>query len=107
MSNNPKFEIRYIDLPEISETFADSIGPISINGEATRIELQITRLDEPKPDKQPSARKHPACRLVMPTSVCLELYNQLHGMITHLEKQGVFKRNPPADNQPPAGSKPN
>ena len=40
--------IRYIDRPECTETFADSINHVYFDGQSLRIEFGVTRLDDVK-----------------------------------------------------------
>ena len=71
--NLPPELVRYVDVESVSETFVDSVGLNSCDGHIARIELCVTRLDQfdPKsPPSKPSAKKYPACRLVMPMDVC-------------------------------------
>ena len=43
-------KLRYQDRPDLFETFADSVGPWSFDGNTLRIEFMVTRLDPPKKD---------------------------------------------------------
>jgi hypothetical protein len=94
MTNKLKFETQYIDIASISETFADSLGPIFMDGETMRIELCVTRLDEPKPPKSLSGKKYPVCRLALTLSAATDLYNQLTNIVAAL------KRNPATQQKP-------
>ena len=42
--------IRYVDRPDVGETFADSITGLVFDGQTPRIEFSVTRVDEVKPD---------------------------------------------------------
>ena len=42
--------IRYIDRPECTETFANSINHVYFDGQSLRIEFGVTRLDDVKPN---------------------------------------------------------
>ncbi|MGO9379944.1 MAG: hypothetical protein ACLPN1_03850 [Dissulfurispiraceae bacterium] len=90
--NIPAENISYVDLPELSETFADSIQLILFDGQSARIEFCVTRMDEPKPPKPPTARKYPVCRLVLTPEAALQLFNQLQTIVTGMQKQGLIKR---------------
>ncbi len=87
----PASQVNYIDRPEISEIFVDSLGTILFDGQTARIELCVTRVDELKPPKQPTVRKYPACRLVLTPNAFLELSNNIQNIINSLIKQGVLK----------------
>jgi hypothetical protein len=54
-SRKPKF--RYEDLPEIMETFADSIGQLYFDGQTLRIEFLVSRLDEQSKRDDPTGRR--------------------------------------------------
>jgi len=90
----PQEYIRYVDLPEVSETFVDHLQTILFDGTTLRLELCVTRMEEPRPPNPMTATRYPTCRLVMPAPAMLELYNQLTGLIRGLEEQGVLTKNP-------------
>ena len=66
-------QIHFVDRPEVSETFADSIKVISFDGQTMRIEFCVTRMDEPKPPVPPTGRQYPVCRLVLAPNAGLQL----------------------------------
>jgi len=94
MSKKNQHKIRFVDIPELSETFADSIRSINFDGQAMKIELCVTRLDEPDPSGAPSARQYPSCRLVLSPNAAIDLSNKLQKIMAALEKSGAVKRNP-------------
>lgn len=99
----PEKQLRYIDRPEIYETYADSLGLSTFDGHSLRVELCVTRLDPPSPPKQPTGRKYPTCRLVLSPEASVELFNQLQQMIGVMQQQGlVVKNEPPKGGTPPA-----
>jgi hypothetical protein len=53
--------VRYVDRPDCAETFADSIGHLSFDGQALRIEFAVTRMDDVKPSAPMTGRRYPAC----------------------------------------------
>ncbi len=91
----PEKQIRYIDLTDVSETFADSLGLTIFDGQSTRIELCITRFDAPNPPNAPTARKYPACRLVLTPEVTIDLFNQLQNMVKVMQQQGLVTKGEP------------
>lgn len=93
MQIDPK-NLRYVDIPEVSETFIDSFHFASFDGTTFRIEFCTTRMDEPKPPAQPTARQYPICRLVMPPQTMLNLFNQLQIFVNALVQQDVLKQEP-------------
>lgn len=102
----PKIEISYLDLPDVSETFSDSIEKISFDGQSWRFEFCVTRMDEPRPPII-SGKKYPACRLVLTPNAGIDLANKLKGMIEAMEKQGLIKQVQNPNLIIPPGTKPN
>jgi hypothetical protein len=84
----------YVDLPDLAETFADSIGSAFFDGHLLRIEFCIGRLDPSKPQSPPTGRRYPACRLVLSTAAAVELMNTVQRMSAALVKAGVLKSTP-------------
>lgn len=92
----------HVDQPDISEVFADQIGPVAFNENLARIEFRVTRLDEIQPPKPPTGRTYTSARVVLSPNAVLQLYGNLHNLVTLLEKQGVVQRNPQTPPQPAA-----
>ena len=89
----PEDQVRYVDIPELSETFADSLGGLMFDGQSARIEFCITRMDIPKPEhgkqpQKPTAKKYPCCRMVLTPETFQDLYNQLNQIVTAMQQQG-------------------
>jgi hypothetical protein len=84
-------QIRYMDRPEISETFVDSLGVVTFDGN-TRLELCVTRLDPPKPPDPPHARQYPVCRVVMTPETTVALFNQLQNIMNLLQQAGLVTK---------------
>ena len=57
--------IRYVDRADMAETFADSVTGLVFDGQTLRIEFGVTRLDDVKANAPRTARRYPACRLVL------------------------------------------
>jgi hypothetical protein len=87
----PKF--RYQDMPELSETFADSIGSWSFDGSTLRLELLVTRLDPLKQGDAASGRAVPVCRLVLTTAAAVELIRASGQITAALMQAGVLRQN--------------
>ena len=90
--NIPEKNIRYVNLPELSETFADSTNLILFDGQSVRIEFCVTRMDEPKPPKQPTAKKYPVCRLILTPEAGLKLSDAMKNIINAMQNDGSLKR---------------
>ena len=88
--------IRYIDRPEMAETFADSVNNVYFDGQSLRLEFGITRLDDVKPNTPVTGRRYPAQRMVLTPIAAVELINRMQQVGAALTQAGVLKANPPA-----------
>ena len=88
----PEEQITHINRPEIPETFVDSLGLITLDGPITRLELCVTRMDEPKPPNPPTAKRYSVCRLVLTPDVIITLSNQLNNILSRLQQAGLVTR---------------
>jgi hypothetical protein len=86
--------IRYIDRPECTETFADSINHVYFDGQSLRIEFGITRLDDVKPNTPVTGRRYPAQRMVLTPGAAVELINRMQQVGSALAQAGVLKPAP-------------
>src|SRR3954462_11425024 len=86
--------IRYIDQPDCSETFADSINNVYFDGQSMRIEFGITRLDDMKQNAPISGRRYPAQRLVLTPPAAVDLINRMQQVGAALAQAGVVKQTP-------------
>ena len=92
---------RYVDRPDLGETFADSINALFFDGQMLRIEFGVNRFDEMKPNAPLTGRRLPACRLVLPATAAVELINRMQQIATALAQSGVVKQTPPNAPAPP------
>lgn len=93
----PPEQVREIDVPELHETFVDSLGLSTFDGITARITLCVQRLQEPKTAQPPMANKYPVCRLVLTPEAVVDLYNNLSQLMGILQKSGLINvegRNP-------------
>lgn len=98
----PNDRVQKIDRPELCETYVDSIGLCTFDGMAMRMELCITRLDEPKPPAAPKAKRYPCCRLVLSPEAAVDVFNSLQQMLGAMAASGIVKQE-----QAPPVNKPN
>lgn len=96
----PKFDLRYSDRPEISETFADSVERMYFDGNTLRLEFVVTRFDDPKPPARPTGRKCTSCRLVLSQEGALDLINKMTGLREQLIKAGLLTAGGDPKNSP-------
>lgn len=104
---NP-IKTKYVDRPELAETFADDLGKTVFKDNVLRMELLVTRLDEPHPPEPPTGHTYPAVRLALTANAALKVHQNLTNLLAALEAQGVMQRmtvTPPAS--PPAPAKTN
>jgi hypothetical protein len=87
--------VRYVDRPDCTETFADSVNNVYFDGQSLRIEFGITRLDEMKPNTPVSGRRFPAQRMVLTPGAAVELINRMQQVGQALTQAGVLKATPP------------
>jgi hypothetical protein len=87
--SNPSPKIEYVDVPAISETYADTVRGMMFDGQSVRLELCVTRMDEPKDNGQLTGKRQTACRVVLPLSAALDLSSKLGRMMNALAKQGA------------------
>ena len=70
--------IRYVDRPDMPETFADSIASTYFDGQTLRIEFTVTRVDEAAAVAPITAHRFPVCRMVVPAAAGVDLINRLN-----------------------------
>jgi hypothetical protein len=90
-----KATIHHVDLPDLTETFADSINALYFDGQTLRIEFGVTRLDNMKPNEPMTGRRYPACRLILPPVAAIELINRLQQIAAALTQAGILKQAQP------------
>jgi hypothetical protein len=87
-----KATVRYVDLPDCAETFADSINNVFFDGQTMRIEFGITRMDDIKKDQPLTGRRYPACRLVLAPAAAIDLINKMQQTAAALTQAGLVKQ---------------
>jgi len=87
----PTASVRYVDRPDLGETFADSVSGLIFDGQTLRIEFAVTRLDEVKSGTPITGRRYPACRVVLPPAAAIDLINRMQQIATALTQAGVVK----------------
>ena len=86
-------KIEYVDVPNIAETYADTVRGMVFDGQSVRLELCVTRMDEPqKGSTELTGKRQTACRVVLPLSAALDLSTKLGRMMTTLAKRGAERR---------------
>ncbi len=101
MQQQQPTQMSHIDLPELPETFADSIHTVVWDGQTLRIEFCVTRFPELAPASPAPAKRYPACRLVLTSHAATDLFNRLQQTMTALAQAGVVSLHKP---QPPGSA---
>jgi len=83
--------VRYVDRPECSEIFVDSIISSLFDGQTLRLEFGVTRLDEVKQNVPITGRRYPACRVVLTPAAARDLINRMQHIAAALTQAGVLK----------------
>ncbi len=92
--------IRYVDRPDLEETFADSISGLLFDGQTLRLEFGVTRLDEVKQNAPLTGRRYPACRVVLPPAAAIDLINRMQQIAAALTQAGVVRSAAPPSAEP-------
>ncbi len=87
----PTASLRYLDRPDLTETFADSVSGLIFDGQTLRIEFAVTRLDEVKSGAPITGRRYPACRVVLPPAAAIDLINRMQQIAAALTQAGLVK----------------
>jgi hypothetical protein len=95
-----QLQVEYVDLPMLSETFADHVSRIQFDGQTLRLDFCITRLDDHKPPAPAKGKRYPACRLVLSGNAAIDLMNKMQQITAGLIKAGVLK----PGTSPPTGT---
>jgi len=99
-------KIEYVDVPGISETYADTVRGMMFDGQSVRLELCVTRMNEPaKGSRELTGRRQTAARVVLPLSAALELSTKLGRMMTTLAKRGAENKAKQAQAKAPEAAK--
>jgi hypothetical protein len=81
---------RYVDLPDLPETFADSLHTMVWDGQTLRIEFCVTRFPEAAAGTE--AKRYPACRLVLSAALATDLFNRLSQTMSALSQAGIVSQ---------------
>lgn len=57
--NIPPEQLQEIDLPEVMETFSDSLGVSSLDSQSARLTFCVRRMQPPKQGKPPLFKQYP------------------------------------------------
>jgi hypothetical protein len=107
----PQTELQYVARPEVTETFADLLEKIVVDGQTStlRMEFCVVRMDDPKPNQtKQTGKKYTACRVILPMVGFFDMLNKFQQLASAMEQQGLLKREQVQPILTPQGSgKPN
>ncbi|MEH2562110.1 hypothetical protein [Bradyrhizobium sp. AZCC 2289] len=92
-------KVQHVDLPELGETFADSIDLVFFDGQTLRINFGVTRFEKPEQTAPAIAKRYPSCRLVLTAGAAVELMNQIQQLTARMVQSGVLKANAATDSE--------
>ncbi len=84
-------KLKYIDRPDVSETFSDSLGLCHFRDNVALVEFCVTRIDEPNPPNPPAGRKYPVARVLLTPETIVDLFRFTQGMMAFMQKEGIIK----------------
>ena len=92
MAQNAAPKIEYVDVPAVTETFADTVQDMVFDGQTFRIQLCVTRMDEPTgAEGEVTGKRYTACRVVLTPKAALDLSSKLGRVLAAMMKQGLAK----------------
>lgn len=68
----------YSDLPELAETFADSLHDAVFDGQMLRLTFTVSRMGSANPPNPNHRLRYTACRLVLTVPAAADLANRLN-----------------------------
>jgi hypothetical protein len=94
--------LTYVDRPEISEAFVDSLYRWTFDNMLVRLEFTVNRMDDPNPPAAPTGKAFTACRVVIPLPGMIDMLGKLQAIVIQLQAAGVLRpiTNPPTEGRP-------
>lgn len=89
MAERKEIRAEYFDRPEMSEIFADSLGPFVFDGQTLRIEFLVTRMGPSPSPESPTMRAYPVCRLVLTPRAATDLIGRMRGLAAQMQKDSA------------------
>lgn len=87
----PEDMVQYIDRPEVSETFSDSLGLCNFQNQTAMVEFCVTRFDKVNPPDAPTGRRYPVTRLLMTPELIVDLFQFMQNMMSIMQREGIIK----------------
>ena len=83
-------KLKYVNRPDVAETFADSLEGVTFDGMSMRMEFVVNRFEPSRPSANPAGSKVTAARLVLPIAGVVQLLSQLNEVMSALKQQGAL-----------------
>jgi hypothetical protein len=93
IQQQPPLAIAHVDLPQLAETFADSVHNVVWDGHTLRVDLCVTRYPEPAQMGE-GAKRYPVCRLVLTAAAAADLYERLRQSSAAIAKGAETRKAP-------------
>lgn len=93
MTTQTNIQATIVDLPAVSESFADSVIGCWFDGHTWRLDFGVLRINQPMTEPATSSQ-YPSCRLVLSLPAGLALLDRLNDLMRQLEANGTIKRAP-------------
>jgi len=106
LHQQPSPQTRFVDLPDLPETFADSIRTMTWDGLTVRIEFCVTRYPDSGSSTDTRARRYPVCRMVLTPAAAADLSNRLQQTMAALMRAGIVTQKPVGPAPPPPAPPP-
>jgi hypothetical protein len=86
--------IEFVDRPDLTWAFADSITSMSVENKAVcKVELCAVRWVRSQPGTNVvSGKRYPVCRLAMAINTMVDLHKRLTDILQQLESEGIVNR---------------
>ena len=84
----------FVDRPDLTETFADSIHSMVWDGATMRIEFCVTRYPAPTSGTHLAAPHYPVARMVLTPAAASDLFNRLQQTMRALADSGAIATAP-------------
>jgi hypothetical protein len=76
---------------DIAETFADSLGQATFDGQTMRLEFCATRMADVKQGEKAAGKRYVTARMVLTPEAAVELFNVCQQIVGALKNAGVVK----------------
>jgi len=84
----PRTSVEFVDRPDLTWTFADSVTSATLESKAVcRIEFCTIRWADLQAGAPASGKQYPVCRIAMPLNAMIALHKRLGHLLSQLEQE--------------------